>query len=312
MESSRYKELYGNKRYYTYDMYMKNRFGGKCVKVPLDGGFTCPNIDGTKGHGGCSYCSHRIPEMRGLSLEEQYTRALEPLLKKWGKDGAGDRCIPYFQFFTNTYGSTERLRELYYRALSLPGAIGLSIGTRADCISESTVELLRELNEKTYLTIELGLQTVHEETAKRINRCHTYGEFLEGYKRLEGLNICVHLINGLPGETEEMMVESAAEIGRLHPHQVKLHGLYIEKGCMMYDDYLDGKIQLQTLEQYAKTVCRQLEVLPPDTVIGRVTGDGDGELLAAPEWSRKKFVVMNTIDKLMRGQNLTQGDKFSE
>lgn len=298
------------KRYYTYDYYLKKRFGGKCMKIPLDGGFTCPNIDGTKGVGGCTYCSHRPPAVRGLPIEEQYKAVREPLIKKWGKDRAEERCIPYFQSYTNTYAPTDYLRNLYYSALALPGAIGLSIGTRADCISDSTAELLREINEKTYLTVELGLQTVHDETAVRINRCHTYEDFLKGVEKLKGLNICVHLINGLPGETPYMMLESASEIARLEPHEVKLHMLYIERGCGMYDEYLRGEINMLSLEEYADIVCRQLEVLPPDTVIGRITGDGEADLLAAPEWSRKKFVVMNTIDKLMRERDVFQGDRY--
>lgn len=306
------KCLYGasGKRYYTYDHYMKKRFGGKCMKIPLDGGFTCPNIDGRKGVGGCRYCAQRLPEVRGLPLDEQYKIISEPLIKKWGKDGADKRCIPYFQAYTNTYADTAYLRKLYYAALELPNTIGLSIGTRADCISDSTAELLFELHEKTYLTIELGLQTIHEATAKRINRCHTYDDFLKGVAKLKGLNICIHLINGLPGETSEMMVESAREIARLRPHEVKLHMLYIEKGCGMYDEYMRGEIRMLTLEEYADVVCRQLEVLPPDTVIGRITGDGEGDLLVAPEWSRKKFVVMNTIDKLMKERNIFQGDRY--
>ena len=206
---------------------MRKTFGGKVMKIPLDGGFTCPNIDGTRGRGGCTYCTKQTLPYRGKPLDVQFEEGKAPLLKKWRREGRREMFIPYFQVFTNTYAPVERLRELYYAALSLPETVGLSIATRADCIDGEKAALLREISEKTYLTVELGLQTVHESTAALINRGHTYEEFLAGYEKLRGLNVCVHLINGLPGEDEEMMIESARSVAALSTHSVKIHMLYI-------------------------------------------------------------------------------------
>ena len=299
-----------NKRYYTYDCYLRRRFGGKVIKIPLDAGFTCPNLDGTRGRGGCIYCSHEPLPGRGKTLREQFESQRAILLGKWGREGMTERYLPYFQVFTNTYAPTDRLRSLYEEALSLPGTVGLCIATRADCLSNRTVALLRELSERTYLTVELGLQTTCEETAKKINRCHTYAAFLDAWERLDGLNRCVHLINGLPGENRETMLQSAKNIAALHPHEVKLHMLYIETGTQIYEDWRRGEVPMLSREEYVSIVCDQLEQLPPDTVIGRLTGDGTEEKLVAPEWSRKKMVVMNEVDKELVRRDSWQGKQY--
>ncbi|OLA58615.1 MAG: TIGR01212 family radical SAM protein, partial [Firmicutes bacterium CAG:272_52_7] len=214
------------------------------------------------------------------------------------------------QVFTNTYAPVERLRELYYAALSLPETVGLSIATRADCIDGEKPALLREISEKTYLTVELGLQTVHESTAALINRGHTYEEFLAGYEKLRGLNVCVHLINGLPGENEEMMLESARSVAALRPHSVKIHMLYLERGCRMAEDYLASPFHILTGEEYISVTVSQLELFHPDTVIGRLTGDGMAQNLIAPLWSEKKFCVLNGIDKEFVRRGSFQGREF--
>lgn len=300
-----------NKRYYTYDYYLRTRFGGKVCKVPLDGGFTCPNLDGTKGRGGCTYCTCAIPPMRGLPLAEQYEAGLRPLLRKWRGRMETVRTIPYFQSFSNTYAPVQTLRKLCEEALALPGAVGLSIATRADCIDEENAAFLHELAEKTDLTVELGLQTVHEKTAQAINRCHTFGEFLRGYERLEGIKRCVHMIDGLPGEGEEEMLASARVLADLHPHQIKFHFLYIAKGTKMAEDYLRGKVEELTLPRFCSILVSQLELLPPDIVIGRVTGDAERDELIAPKWSLKKLVVLNEIDKEFVKRETYQGKLYN-
>ena len=299
-----------NKRYHTYDYFLRNKFGKKVFKVPLDCGFTCPNIDGSKGVGGCTYCSSRgsgdfaaSPE---LGIREQYDIVRAALSEKW----SDAYCIPYFQAHTNTYAPTALLRDKYYEALSLPDAVGLDISTRADCLSDSTVELLREIDKKTFLTVELGLQSVFDETARSINRCHTYADFLEGYGKLEGLNVCIHIIDGLPGENRDMMLDTARTVGSLRPHAVKIHLLHVIKGTVMAAQYENGEFETLTLPEYVGIVCDQLELLPPETVIGRVTGDGAPDTLVAPLWSRKKFVVMNEIDKELLRRGSFQGKKF--
>lgn len=300
-----------NKRYYTYDCFLKRKFGGKVIKIPLDAGFTCPNIDGAKGRGGCIYCSKKPLPGRGKPLCEQFEAQRAILLKKWGREDLEERYIPYFQMFTNTYAPTKRLRTLYEEALELPSAVGLSIATRADCLTDETIDLLREIHEKTYLTVELGLQTVHETTARDINRCHTYAEFLETCERLKGLNVCIHIIDGLPGEDREMMMETAREVGKLSPHALKIHVLYIEKGTELYNRWLKGEVKELSREEYVDIVCSQLEVIPADTVIERVTGDGESDVLVAPDWTRKKFCVINEIDKELVRRNSWQGKNLS-
>ncbi len=299
-----------NKRYYTYDYFLRQKFGKKVYKVTLDAGFTCPNIDGTRGVGGCTYCSSRgsgdFAPPSVIPIEEQYEIVRRTMEKKW----EGGLCIPYFQAHTNTYAPLSVLKDNFERALRFPNAVGLDIATRADCISDECAEYLRELHSRTFLTVELGLQSVHDETAEKINRCHSYEEFLRGYEKLRGLNVCVHIINGLPGETHEMMLETAREVARLDPFMVKIHLLHIIKGTRMADSYLAGEFELPTLEEYTKTVCDQLELFSPNTVIARVTGDGAPDSLIAPDWSRKKFVVMNEIDKELVRRNSTQGSKY--
>lgn len=305
-----------NKRYYSYDYFLRTKFGGKCAKLPIDGGFTCPNRDGTRGVGGCVYCSARgsgdFCSDASVPVEAQLAAAYEKLSRKWEEP----LCIAYFQAFTNTYAPLSVLRERYEAALSYDGArvVGLSIATRADCLPDEVCEYLAELAERTFLTVELGLQTAHDVTAERINRGHIFAEFVRGYERLRAaspkISIGVHLINGLPGEDGEMMLASAREAARLAPDQLKLHLLHVIEGTELASMYGRGEFECLTLDEYADIVVRQLEIMPAGTVIGRLTGDGMADTLIAPEWSRRKLCVMNTIDKLMFLRNTWQG-KFA-
>lgn len=303
-----------NKRYYTYDYYLKKTFGGKCAKIPLDAGFTCPNIDGRCGVGGCIYCSARgsgdFAADAALSIREQYELTRRALAGKWRTE----RCIPYFQAHTNTYAPTEVLREKFEEALALPDVVAMNIATRADCLEEETVAYLAELAERTVLTVELGLQSAHDRTAALINRGHTFEEFLAGYGRLrqasKRIGICVHLIFGLPEETDEDMLESVRQVAALAPDQVKLHLLHVLRSSRLGELYEAGGYQPLERERYISLVVRALELLPPDTVIARLTGDGMGEDLLAPEWSRKKVSVINDIDKKMFEENTYQGRLF--
>ena len=295
-----------NRRFYTYDYYLRKRFGVKCFKVPIDCGFTCPNIDGTKGCGGCTYCILPSRERKLLPIEVQFAQNVEKLNGKW----PGAKHIVYFQDYSNTYAQVEKLRGLYYAALGLPDVVGLSIATRADCLEDDVVELLREIDKKTYLTVELGLQSSSDVSAERINRCHTWEEFLDGYHKLDGLNRCIHIIDGLPGESQDDMIKTVRDIAPLRPHEVKIHLLHVIRGTVMASQYERGEFDTLTLEQYVDTVIKQLELLPPDTVIGRITGDGLKDELIAPLWSTKKFVVMNEIDKKMARDDTWQGRLF--
>ncbi|MBQ4598712.1 MAG: TIGR01212 family radical SAM protein [Clostridia bacterium] len=304
-----------NKRYYTYDYYLRRTFGGKCAKIPLDIGCSCPNIDGSRGRGGCIYCSSRgsgdFADAPTLSIAEQYAAGRERLAKKWEVT----RTIPYFQAHTNTYAPADILREKFYAALAQEGVVGMNIATRADCLAPEVLDLLAELAEKTVLTVELGLQSSSDATAERINRCHTYAEFVEGYNALRAasqkIQICVHLINGLPGESFADMERSAHDVAALHPDQVKLHLLHVLRGTRLAAIYERGDYIPLTLKEYARIVARQLTLLPPDIVIGRITGDGAAADLLAPLWSLRKTNVINTIDKLLYAENLWQGKCYS-
>lgn len=299
-----------NKRYHSYSYYLKKRFGRKVYKVPLNIDLGCPNRDGSKGVGGCAFCSAKLSgDFAGdprESIVAQYAAVRSVMEKKWA-DGL---CIPYFQAGSNTYASTEKLRAMFEAALGLENAVGLSIATRADCIDEEKAAMLGDLARRTYLTVELGLQTVFDETALAMNRCHTYEDFLRGYEllRARDVNVCVHLINGLPNETPDMMRESARVVGQLDIHAVKLHLLHILKGTALAKQYERGEFQSMEREEYVSVICDQLELLPARIVIERLTGDGDRSELIAPLWSRDKRRVLNEIDKEMARRGKFQGD----
>ena len=303
-----------NKRYHTYDYYLRHTFGGKVAKIPLDAGFTCPNRDGTCGTGGCIYCSEKgsgdFTAPATLSLAEQYAVQRERLSAKW----QFSRCIAYFQPHTNTYAPVERLRAVYEEALALPDVVGLNIATRADCLGDDVIDLLAELSERTVLTLELGLQTVHDATALAIGRGHTFSTFLDAWDRVRAraprVRLSVHLIFGLIGENDEMMVETAQRVAALLPDEVKFHFLYVLKGTKMAEIYSNGGYFPMEKEQYVDLVVRALEYLSPHTVIGRLTGDGEEEALLAPLWGRKKRSILNEIDKKFYERETYQGRKF--
>ena len=311
-----YKNSDTNKRYYTYDYYLKKTFGGKCMKIPLDAGFTCPNIDGRCSVGGCIYCSPRgsgdFAADSVLPVTEQFEITKKQLSSKWKTD----KYIPYFQAHTNTYAPLEAIKEKIEPVMCLDGVVGVNIATRADCLEDDVVEYLSSLSERTVLTVELGLQTVHDETAFRINRGHTFDDFLEGYGKLRNanpkINICVHLIFGLPDENEDMMLESVRRVAALEPNQVKFHLLHVLRGTVLGDMYNEGKYIPMDEEEYVDVVTKALCLLPPDTVVGRLTGDGMQSELLAPDWSRRKTAVINGIDKRMFSENIWQGKLYAE
>ena len=300
-----------NKRYHTYDYYIKHKFGKKCAKVPLDCGFTCPNIDGTAGYGGCIYCSDRgsgdFASEPSLSVTKQLDKTRTVMEHKWKNCG----IIPYFQAHTNTYAPLHILKEKYEEALYYPDVVGINVATRVDALPDDVCNYLAEIAEKTVLTVELGLQTVHDSTAKLINRCHTTEDFLNGYNKLRSasgkINICVHLINGLPYETYQMMMETAEFVSSLSPEFVKIHSLHVIKGTPLEKMYNEGKFNILSLEEYVQATCSQIERLPAETVIARVTGDGDKCSLVAPMWSIKKTCVINEIDKELYKRDTYQG-----
>lgn len=299
-----------NKRYHTLNYHFRSVYGHKLYKAVIDCGFTCPNIDGSKGSGGCIFCDGGSGYFTkpALSVSEQIESEHERISRKYGEVP----IIAYFQANTNTYAPVERLREVYETALSFPYIAGLSIGTRADCLPDDVLSLLCELSKRSSLTVELGMQSVHNSTIERINRCCTHEEFLEGYEKLRarGLRVCLHIINGLPGETPDMMIETARQTAQLAPDGVKLQMLHVIEGTKLAEMYNAGNISLLTREEYIDVIIRQLELLPPETVIERITGDGDKKKLIAPAWSADKISVLGGIDKRLAELDTWQGKLY--
>jgi len=302
-----------NKRYYTHNFYLRHKYGKKVFKVPINLNLTCPNRDGAKGVGGCTFCSGMLSgDFAGNpkeSIKSQFDDVRQTLHKKW----PDALYIPYFQAGSNTYGDIGFLREAFFSAAKFENAVGVNVATRADCISDECADMLLELSKVTNLEVELGLQTSSDVTAKRINRCHTFDEFLKGYDKLKSrdIDICIHIINGLPGESREDMLKTAETVAKLYPHGVKIHLLHVIKGTKICEEFLNGEFLEMTLLEYTETVCDQLEILPEDVVIERITGDGKKETLVSPLWSLKKFCVMNEIDKTMAKRNTFQGAKYN-
>ncbi|MBO4422240.1 MAG: TIGR01212 family radical SAM protein [Clostridia bacterium] len=301
-----------NKRYLTFDYYTRREYGVKCAKLPVDIGLGCPNADGSKGYGGCIYCSQRgsgdFAAGGGLSVTAQLDAAAKMIKSKWENVG----FIPYFQAHTNTYGDPAYLESSYLEAAAYPGAVAVSIATRADALPEPVLEVLSRLAEKTDVYVELGLQSSCDVTAKLINRCMTTQEFVKGYESLGkcGVKRCIHIINGLPGEDFDTMERTARFTASLMPDMVKIHMLYIMKGTKAAAMYENKEFSLLDREGYVRITARQLTLLPPQTVIGRLTGDAPLSELIAPEWTRKKLCVLNEIDKYMYSHDLWQGKEY--
>ena len=309
-----FKYTYNNKRYHTLDYFYKNKFNSKVFKVSLNAGFTCPNIDGTKGFGGCIYCSNLgsgdFAGDKNKDLVTQFKEVKEIMEKKW----PNSKYIGYFQAHTNTYAPLDVLKEKYEEILNLDNVVGLSIATRPDSITDECMIYLEELSKKTYLTIELGLQTIHDKTSIFINRCHTLDCFNECVKKLreKNINVVVHIINGLPYETKEMMIETVKYLNNLDIQGIKIHMLSILKNTKLEQIYKEKPFHILTREEYVDIVCDELEYLKPEIVINRITGDPKADDLIEPNWLVKKFVVLNEIDKEMKRRDSYQGKKISD
>jgi radical SAM protein (TIGR01212 family) len=308
---NRFKYSDSNKRYHTLDYFYKNKFNSKVFKVSLNAGFTCPNRDGKVGYGGCIYCSlSGSGDFAGNpkdNLIKQFNEVKDIVSKKW----PNSKYIAYFQANTNTYAPVNILKEKYEAVLSLPNVIGLSIATRADSIDDDCLDYLEELSKKTYLTVEIGLQSIHEETSKLINRCHTLKQFEDCINELKkrNINVVVHIINGLPNETKEMMLETVKYLNKLDIQGIKIHMLSILKDTPIEKLYKSKKLHVLTKEEYIDIVIDQLELLRPEIVIHRITGDPKLDDLVEPDWLVKKFCVLNDIDKEMVRRDSYQGKK---
>ncbi len=299
------------KKYNTLDKFYKDKFNSKVIKISLDGGFTCPNKDGTLSTKGCIYCSKsgsaEFAGDRRKDIVTQFNEQKEKLTKK-----SNVKYIAYFQANTNTYASVDVLKEKYEKVINLESVVGLSIATRCDAITDECLDYLEDLSKRTYLTIELGLQTIHEKTSILINRCHTLECFTNMVKKLRqrNINVVVHIINGLPYETKEMMISTVKYLNTLDIQGIKIHALSVLKNTELERMYKEYNYKLLTEDEYIDIVCEQIEYLNKNIVIHRLTGDPDKNELIEPKWLNNKIFILNKIDKILNDKNTYQGKKI--
>ncbi|QTD43236.1 TIGR01212 family radical SAM protein [Sporosarcina sp. Te-1] len=302
------------KRYHTWSTHLKDKFGFKVFKISLDAGFDCPNRDGTVAFGGCTFCSVAgsgdFAGNRVEPIDVQFAKIKDKMHQKW-KNG---KYMAYFQAYTNTHAPLPVLKEKFEAALAQKDVVALSIATRPDCLPDDVVDYLAELNKRTYLWVELGLQTVHEKTARLVNRAHDYPTYVEGVEKLRkhGIHVCSHIINGLPLEDYDMMMETAREVAKLDVQGIKIHLLHLLKGTPMVKQYEKGLLTFLEKDDYIRLVVDQLEILPPEMIIHRITGDGPIDLMIGPMWSATKWDVLNGIDKELERRDSWQGKYYSK
>lgn len=302
------------KRYRDFDTYFKLKFKKKIIKLPLDGNFTCPNRDGTLSNKGCIYCSENgagdfTKRINDINLQIDYQ------IKRLKKSGRNEGYMAFFQNFTSTYGHIKKLRETFYKAINNPNIMGLSIATRVDCLDEEVLNLLEEINKKTFLIVELGLQSVNEETISFINRGYSHKVFDENLNKLNKLNIrtVAHIIIGLPNEDKDDFIKDISYINKRKFWGLKIHNLYIEEKTDIFKFYKENKDKFtMTLDQYTDYVVMILGKLNPDVVVQRLTGDGRKDKIVWPIWSKNKASVLSTIDRKLKIRNIRQGDLWKE
>jgi len=306
------QKLWGDKRYHSLNYFLRKKFGDKVFKVALDGGFSCPNRDGTISSGGCLFCSPRgsgdFGGDRRFSITSQFEDIVKMMSKKW-KTG---KYIAYFQAYTNTYAPIEILREKYEEAISQEGTVALAIATRPDCLNEDVLDLIEEYSNRIYTWVELGLQTCNDESAKIINRGYKLLRFEEALKGLNKrkIDVVVHTIFGLPGESVEDMLKTIDYVARSDIKGIKMHLLYLVENTPMVELYKNENLEFLKQDEYIDIITRSIAMLPPSMVIHRLTGDAPRELLIGPMWSLKKWEVLNAIDNKLKELDLYQGKNF--
>ena len=300
-----------NKNYYTLDSFFKKQFGKKVIKIALDIGATCPNLDGTLSTKGCTFCSGGSGDFAvNIDIEDSFNRAVDKVSKKW------QNCyyMPYFQSYSNTYMPVEKLKSAVDKVINKQNVVGISIATRPDCISENMLDYLTILSKSTYLIVELGLQSANDNTLKLINRGHTFNQFVECYNKLKSRNIsvCVHIINGLINETKQDMLNTAKQLAKLDVDFIKIHLLYFINGTIDSLRLQNGDIKPLLKQEYLDILISQLEILPPTTVVERLTGDGDKQKLIAPLYATDKKGMLSQIDNEFRKRNTYQGRLYKK
>ncbi len=301
-----------SKRYYDFKSFLINKFGCKVYKLQIDAGFTCPNRDGAISTGGCTYCDGRGSRLRQKGSLPSVTEQIEQSKKYYRKKRSAAKFIAYFQTFTNTYGHYKKLKALYDEALAQKDMVGLAVGTRPDCVPDEVIDLFEEYANDYHVWVEYGLQSIHEKTLKSINRGHGPEVFLDAVRRTAGknINICVHIIVGLPGENYKEILETARVVAGLPINGIKIHLLLALKGTVIGDLYKEDKITMLDKEEYVGTVCDILEILPPEVTIQRLTADGYRDIYLAPQWGINKMDVLNSIDRELEKRNSFQGANF--
>lgn len=306
---NKFKYSFDNKRYHTYNYFLKNKYKQKIAKVSLNAGFTCPNRDGKVAKGGCIFCSESgSGDFAGHvydSLQKQFDDVSSIMRHKWPEC----QFIAYFQANTNTYGTVERLKQTFEPFIHKKDVVGIALATRPDCLDDEICDYLYELSLKCDLYVELGLQTIHDQTARLINRGHDYETFKEGVAKLRKrhIDVCVHIINGLPYESYDMMLETAKEVGQLDIQGLKIHNLFILKDTKLHALYNQKPFPILSRDEYISLVVDQLSYIPENVVIERLTGDAPLQDLVEPKWSIKKVTILNDIDKLMKERDVYQG-----
>ncbi len=301
-------------RYYSYSEYLKNKFGEKLYKLSLSISKTCPNRDGTCGTGGCIFCSAQGSGDFAASFEKSLSRQIEDAKKRVEKKYKGSQYIAYFQSFTSTHIPPNTLREHLLYAANLPEVAAISVATRADCLGQEIIDVLSEISKIKPLTVELGLQTIHDKTAELINRCCPLSEYetaVDSLKKI-GAEIVFHVILGLPFETREMMLETIRYVADLKADGIKLQLLHVIRGTRLCDMYENGEFETLSKQEYFEILCDCLEALPPQMVIHRLTGDGDKKTLVAPLWSADKKRVMNDLAAYLNQNDIKQGNKYKK
>lgn len=305
---------WGGKSYYTLNSFLREKFNEKVFKISLDGGFSCPNRDGTVAKGGCTYCSASgsgdFAGNRVQSISDQFDDIKDMMNKKW----SNGKLIAYFQAYTNTYAPVDELRRKYKEAISKEGVVGLAIGTRPDCLPEDVLDLLEEMSKEVYVWVELGLQCVSDKTAERINRAYPLTTFEKGLKGLRdrGIDTVVHSIFGLPGESREDMLDTIKYLSNQDIQGIKIHLLHLMKNTKMAEEYEKEPFDFLTKEEYIDLVCEAVGYIREDIVIHRLTGDAPRQLLIGPMWSLKKWEILNAIDNTLRDRGIYQGMNFKE
>jgi len=299
-----------SKKYYDLKSYWRNMFGCNVHKLSIDAGFTCPNRDGHVAVGGCIYCDGRGSKLRQKGELPSVASQIASGKKYYSAQSS--KFIAYFQTFTNTYAPVEKLQALYDEALDQENVIGLSIGTRPDCLDQDVIELLKGYANNYHIWVELGLQSVQEKTLQFINRGHNYQQFLDAVRKLDGtgINICVHIIIGLPGESDEDVLATARTLATLPINGIKIHSLLALEGTALGEMYRNNVIQIITKEKYVSLVADVLEILPPNMVIQRLTADGYRDIFLAPDWARNKLDVLNSINKELKRRESYQGQFY--